>query len=98
LIESLDPYGSTESTREDGAAISSFVYWDSKITTVNAILGGVGSFVKQKMDREGIYDEFNKVLSREYGMVFKNLNGENVNLCLPSVPIPDARPQDYTGC
>jgi hypothetical protein len=29
---------------------------------VNAILGGVSSFVKQKMSREGIYNEFITIL------------------------------------
>jgi hypothetical protein len=98
LTNYTDPYGSTESTRIDGTAISSFVSWDSKITTVNAILGGVGNFVKQKMAQDGIYDEFIKVLNREYGMVFKHLNGEDVKLCLPSVTVPDAGLQDYTSC
>lgn len=93
-----DPYGSTESTRVDGTAISSFVSWDSKITTVNAILGGVGSFVKLKMTQDGIYKEFIRVLNREYGMVFKSLNGENVKLCLPSVTVPNKGLQDYTNC
>jgi hypothetical protein len=34
------------------------VTWDSKITTVNAILGGVTQWVRQKMQADGIYDEF----------------------------------------
>jgi hypothetical protein len=38
--------------------MSSFVSWDSKITTVNAILGGVKHLVRQKMQTDGIYDEF----------------------------------------
>jgi hypothetical protein len=53
-----DPYGSTESARIDGTEISSFVSWDSKITTVNAILGGVQDIVKEKMEADVIYDEF----------------------------------------
>ena len=53
-----DPYGSSESSRIDGTATSSFVSWDSKITTVNAILGGVKKFVKKKMRDEGLYEEF----------------------------------------
>jgi hypothetical protein len=38
--------------------MSSFVSWDSKITTVNAILGGVSDFVRLKMKVDGIYNEF----------------------------------------
>jgi len=38
--------------------MSSFISWDSKITTVNALLGGVSSFVREKMKIDGIYNEF----------------------------------------
>jgi hypothetical protein len=61
-LAATDPYGSSESARIDGTATSSFVSWDSKITTVNAILGGVGDFVREKMKYDGIYDEFIAIL------------------------------------
>jgi hypothetical protein len=54
----LDIYGSTESTRVDGTGVSALLTWDSKITTVNAILGGVTDFVRQKMKADGVYTEF----------------------------------------
>jgi hypothetical protein len=38
--------------------MSSFVSWDSKITTVNALLGGVSGLVRKKMKTDGIYDNF----------------------------------------
>jgi hypothetical protein len=38
--------------------MSSFVSWDSKITTVNALLGGVSDLVRKKMKTDGIYDKF----------------------------------------
>ena len=57
-----NPYGSTESERIDGTAVSSFVSWDSKVTTVVALLGGVGDLVREKMERDGIYGEFLRVL------------------------------------
>jgi hypothetical protein len=56
-----NPYGSTESERIDGTAISSFVSWDSKITTVCALLGGVKGEVRAKMRADGLYTEFLKV-------------------------------------
>jgi hypothetical protein len=95
-----DPYGSTESERIDGTAISSFVSWDSKITTVNALLGGVYSIVGRKMRKEGIYDEFIDVASREYGRVFGHgsLQGEHVPLCLPDAEVPATGLEDYTLC
>ncbi|KAH8756135.1 putative GPI anchored protein [Hyaloscypha finlandica] len=93
-----NPYGSSESTRVDGTAMSSFVSWDSKITTVNAILGGVSDLVRQKMKTDGIYNEFISVTQREYGAVFKNVKGENIGLCLPSKKVPDRGLVDYTQC
>lgn len=60
-IVDTDPYGTTESARIDGTAISSFVSWDSKITTVVALLGGVQDLVRQKMKQDGIYNEFIKI-------------------------------------
>lgn len=54
----LDPYGSTESTRVDGKLVSALVTWDSKITTVVSLLGGVGDLVRRKMKVDEIYDDF----------------------------------------
>lgn len=55
---SPDIYGSTESTRVDGTGVSALLTWDSKVTTVVAILGGVTDFVRQKMKADNVYDEF----------------------------------------
>lgn len=109
-----NPYGSSESERVDGTATSSFVSWDSKISTVNALLGGVGSFVREKMKDDGIYNEFlyitnvsysylyvglsADILQREYNRVFTTLKGENVALCVPNTREPDKGLQDYTDC
>lgn len=61
-----DPYGSTESTRVDGKLISALVTWDSKITTVVSLLGGVADLVRPKMKADGIYDEFIHVANVRY--------------------------------
>ncbi|KAJ5662378.1 uncharacterized protein N7477_009994 [Penicillium maclennaniae] len=91
-------YGSTESVRVDGTGVSALVTWDSKITTVNALLGGVSDFVRQKMKAENIYDEFVSRISTEYSRVFKNIKGENVQFCLPKEEVPDAGLKDFTLC
>lgn len=93
-----DPYGSTESVRQDGSAISSFVSWDSKITTVNALLGGITRFVRRKMKKDGIYSNFIEIARQEYGRVFQDLKGENIPLCLPTFPVPDAGLENSTEC
>ena len=56
-----DPYGSTESTRIDGKGVSALVTWDSKVTTVVALSGGVVDLVRDRMKSDGIYDEFVKI-------------------------------------
>lgn len=56
-----NPYGSTESERVDGTAVSSFVSWDSKVTNVIALLGGASDLVKQKMKKDGIYRDFVRI-------------------------------------
>ena len=97
----VDPYGSTESTRVDGTAVSDFVSWDSKMTTVVAILGGVADLVASKMSRDGVYDRFINRLTYEYGLVFGNITlaGENVALCLPNATVPvTGNLTDFTSC
>ncbi|KAF2473431.1 uncharacterized protein BDR25DRAFT_323966 [Lindgomyces ingoldianus] len=49
-----NPYGSTKSERVDGGDISSFVSWNSKITTVTAILGGYENSFGQRLRGENV--------------------------------------------
>ncbi|KAH8691986.1 putative GPI anchored protein [Talaromyces proteolyticus] len=91
-------YGSTESTRVDGTLISALVTWDSKITTVIAILGGVTDFVRQKMKADNIYDEFINTAQDAYSSVFNNLKGENIDFCLPEETVNDSILTDFTLC
>ncbi|RDB22231.1 hypothetical protein Hypma_010743 [Hypsizygus marmoreus] len=94
------PYGSSESTRIDGTATSAFVSWDSKMTTVNGLLGGVTSLVRTRMQRERVYDEFIRIVKKEYEIVFGSnpLKGRDVPYCLPSVLVPDMGLVDFTSC
>ncbi|KAL3956127.1 hypothetical protein ACCO45_008973 [Purpureocillium lilacinum] len=78
-----NPYGSTESTRVDGELVSALVTWDSKVTTVVSLLGGVGDLVRDKLKRDRKYDEFVSVTEREYSRVFKKLKGENIPCVCP---------------
>lgn len=95
-----NPYGSTESEKIDGTGISSFVSWDSKITTVAAILGGVVDSVRTKLKKDGLYDEFIKVTLREYSLVFgEALPGDDSELCLPGIRVPNTGIiRDYASC
>lgn len=60
-LAETDPYGSTESTRVDGEGISALLTWDSKVLTVVSILGGVTDLVRNRMQADGIYDEFVRI-------------------------------------
>lgn len=95
-----DSYGSSESTRIDGTATSAFVSWDSKVTTVNGILGGVVPLVRAKMQAEGVYDEFIQVVSNEHARVFGHipLKGSDASFCLPTTQVADTGLQDFTTC
>ncbi|CEJ94702.1 hypothetical protein VHEMI10219 [[Torrubiella] hemipterigena] len=93
-----NPYGSTESSRVDGKLVSALVTWDSKVTTVMGLLGGVSDLVRPKMKADGIYRDFINIAQREYSRVFPSLKGENVKLCLPSQKLPDAGLKDFTLC
>ncbi|ORY25727.1 putative GPI anchored protein [Naematelia encephala] len=94
-----NPYGSTESTSRDGSDISAFVSWDSKVTTVVGLLGGVSRLVRDKMKTDGVYDSFRQRLGEEYGRGFPDgLLGENVDLCWPADQIPNGGAMDFTNC
>jgi hypothetical protein len=97
-----NPYGSSESTRLDGTAASSFVSWDSKVTTVNAILGGVADFVQAGLKKEGLYNRFVERINGEYERVFGpqagGLEGEHVEICgPPATTVPNIL-KDFTSC
>lgn len=100
LLSCIDLYGSSESTRVDGTSTSAFVSWDSKVTTINGLLGGVTSLVRAKMQREGVYEEFIQVVQEEYEMVFgkEPLHGSHVSYCLPADSVPDTGLEDFTTC
>lgn len=95
-----DLYGSSESTRVDGTATSAFVSWDSKMTTLNGLLGGVTSLVRPKLKKDGVYNEFISVVEREWGAVFGNklpLRGEQLAYCLPNAEVPELL-KDFMTC
>lgn len=100
LNSTADLYGSSESTRVDGTATSAFVSWDSKMTTVNGLLGGVTSLTRPKMQKDGIYDEFISAVKQQWGAVFGTklpLRGEQLAYCLPSAAVPELL-TDFTTC
>jgi hypothetical protein len=57
----IDPYGSTEATRVDGEGVSAVLTWDSKVLTVVSIIGGIGDLVREKLQADGLYNEFIRI-------------------------------------
>ena len=99
------PFGSTESCAIDGSDICPLVTWDSKITTVLAMLGGVGDIVKSAMKVDvtstggglvSAYKDFVDVVLREHDRVFGSgpLAGEEVEILCPGPANAVPRGQD----
>jgi len=96
-------YGSTESTNINGSAISPVITWDSKVTTVVAMLSShLVDITREILKRDTTYDRFYNITEYEWSQVFgsKPLLGEDLPWSLPSVKIPrsaDGLP-DFTQC
>lgn len=91
------PHGTTESVRVDGAYIAPVVTWDSKITSLLAMCGGIGDLVGKGLKSDGTYARFSDVVTRGPLKVFTHLEGEDVPFALP--PTLHAYSQkDFTQC
>lgn len=98
-------YGSTEAINVNGTEISPLLTWDSKITTVLAMLGGVGAVVRNALMKEfddlygSSYNRFVYVLNREYKLVFEGrVKGRNIPLQLPNSNVPDVLSEWNLAC
>jgi hypothetical protein len=96
-------YGSTEAINVNGLSISPVITWDSKITTVVAMLSShLIDSVRQILQRDNIYQRFYNITEYEWTQVFgaKPLLGEDLPWSLPSVPIPRSANglPDFTQC
>ncbi|CAF0990223.1 unnamed protein product [Rotaria sp. Silwood1] len=96
-------YGSTEATNVNGQSISPVITWDSKITTVVAMLSShLIDVSREILKRDRTYERFYNITEFEWSRVFgsKPLLGEDLLWSLPSVKIPrptDGLP-DFTQC
>jgi len=82
------PFGSTEAININGTLISPLTTWDSKITSLNAMLGGISNITQAYMMEDGTYDRFSMIVNREYQLKFPILNGLNIDFGFPSNEIP----------
>ncbi|GAM25326.1 hypothetical protein SAMD00019534_085010 [Acytostelium subglobosum LB1] len=93
------PYGSNESGDNDGKATSNNVSWDTKQTTVVAILGGIGKIVREALKEDCKYQMFYDRIDASYSKQFPKLLGEEIPFALPSVTAPhNVGREDFTLC
>lgn len=67
------------------------------MTTVLGMAGGIFDYVAKKLNGEGNYREFLKVLNLEWQSKFSTLKGADVPFAYPNVTIPFNR-NDFTTC
>eukprot|EP01121_Diplochlamys_sp_Union-15-3_P001464 TRINITY_DN11268_c0_g1_i1.p1 TRINITY_DN11268_c0_g1~~TRINITY_DN11268_c0_g1_i1.p1 ORF type:complete len:532 (+),score=71.97 TRINITY_DN11268_c0_g1_i1:51-1646(+) len=93
------PYGSTESVNVEGTEIAPVLTWDSKITTVVSIVGGVSDIVSKGLKTDMKFNRFYEIVDREWRLVFEDLinNSTKIDFVLPSLKIPSNLP-DFTQC
>ncbi|KAG4066804.1 hypothetical protein HA402_012871 [Bradysia odoriphaga] len=94
-------YGSTEATHVNGRTISPVITWDSKITTVVAMLSSKLIDVSRGiLQSDGNYNRFYEITQTEWSRVFGSteLLGEDLPWYLPSVSLPHNGLPDFTQC
>jgi hypothetical protein len=79
------PQGSTESIWFDGSLICPVQTWDSKITTVLAMNGGIIDLTRKYLKEKGKYDAFVARVNKEWTETFGSgtLQGENLDFKAP---------------
>lgn len=92
------PFGSTEAININATAISPVLTWDSKITTVLAIMGGLSPITREVLKETKMYDRFTAVIQREWNRAFPVLHGENLSFALPTASLPGPGLGDFTLC
>ncbi|KAF2071198.1 hypothetical protein CYY_007484 [Polysphondylium violaceum] len=92
-----NPYGSTESFNPQGTEISPVITWDSKITTVLSIVGGLADVNGIFLAIDGKLDRFQYIINREWSLAFPNIQGEDLPFMYPQVQTP-MKLNDFSMC
>ena len=91
------PYGSSESVDTTGQAVCAAGTWDAKASHLVAVLGGLVDPVRAILTADGKLSQFTNRIESEWSRVFTTINGESVDLALPSVPFPKGL-APFTAC
>lgn len=97
-------FGSLEGYNRTGSNYSPIVTWDTKITTLVALNGGIGDIVSAGLNATSVdrtqhvdldddvhsnLDLFVSVLDREWSRVFDGMVGEDLDFVLPNTAFPN---------
>ncbi|KAE9546067.1 hypothetical protein FO519_010721, partial [Halicephalobus sp. NKZ332] len=86
------PHGSTEAIWIDGSMISPVQTWDTKITSVLAMNGGMLDLTRKYLYNTGRFIKFSKRVQDQWTSVFGNsqLPGSDLDFKLPNAQFPTA--------
>ncbi len=90
-------YGALEGTGLNGSLMSPTLTWDTKITTVLAILNGTRKIIERHLTKAKLIDEFTAIVEREYSTAFPTIDGSWMDLITPSNQVKEGR-ADFTTC
>lgn len=93
-------FGTTESFNIDGTMVAPLTTWDSKITTLAAVLGGLADTNAKYLNQTGLLDQFVNIIEAEWSKKFPlPLAGENIEFFGPHSrdAVPDIL-DDFTTC
>lgn len=96
-------FGSTEAINVNGTEISPLTTWDSKETTVLAMLGGIGHLTERALRRvpDALYGDkyrrFVHIVKSEYARVFphESILGDHIPLATPKNEVPVDKLSDW---
>lgn len=96
-------FGSTEAINKNGTEISPLTTWDSKQTTVLAMLGGIGHLTQRALKKipdtvyGDKYQRFVHIVKSEYARVFPHgsINGDHIPFVMPQDHIPQDSLSDW---
>lgn len=80
--------------------VSPLVTWDSKMTTVLGIMGGLGDYNAKKLSFESKLNKFLTIVKREYSLVFTDVQGIDAPYAYPEVGFPTGNgiKEDFVIC
>ncbi|EFA85167.1 GPI anchored protein [Heterostelium album PN500] len=91
------PYGTTESGSSNGTMIAPLLSWDTKVTGVVAILGGIGDIVRAALKQDNKYNDFYQAINTTYSKYFPSFVGEDIPFQVPNVEVP-IKLNEFTLC